>query len=779
MARLVERDADLRHLGARRLQSLEPLGHDRVEPARRLGELARLALAVDHPGGERVPLPARDAPVAAAHHAVEGDERRGDAGPVEPIGRRAVAHDEHVADERAHERLVLGRVAQRVGQSRDDALVGRRRPHRAGDVRRHLRDDRRPPLAARRQRLEQGHACVEITHDHVLQPGPERGGERLRVLGGGLEVVGDEARHARVALLDERLHAGADALEARLHLLERVEARAGARELALGLFEGPLADDDRRLELAQALLEARLLGGARDAACAQVVDRAADLLGARGVLDPRELEGLAHGLHLGEPGGDVGLASLEARQARLGARDLRLARRDRAAEGIHARGRRRERRGPLDLLRVLGRGPLGVPGLFLREGRRLARHGRALLFELRRLLGHRVPLALRLLLALGERRQPVLAPLDRSLLGADGVVGRERRARRRVERALGREDLEPPRLEPGLARLQLGPRLLVRLAEPRHLGALEADPADELEVLVGRLVKVKVLELVPVRHVALGLGGLARERREAPLDLGDDVPHPEQVLLGELHLLLGLLLPGLELGDAGRLFDEQAPVLGLRAHDEADLALLDDRIGLRAGAGAEEEIRDVAEPDRGLVDEVIAVAAAVQAAGHGDLGVLAELEGDLARVVVLEGERDLGEVVRGARVGAVEDDVLHAAAAEVLRALLAHAPADGVDDVRLAAAVGADDAEDVVVEVDDRAVDERLEPDHLKLLDLHPRGLRARPSVTSHRVTSEPQVYPVRAFRTRPNRRLSRRARDRPSQRDPATLSAASAWHST
>ena len=56
-------------------------------------------------------------------------------------------------------------------------------------------------------------------------------------------------------------------------------------------------------------------------------------------------------------------------------------------------------------------------------------------------------------------------------------------------------------------------------------------------------------------------------------------------------------------------------------------------------------------------------------------------------------------------------------------ALLAHAPADRVDDVRLAAAVRTDDADDVVVEVDDRAVDERLEPANLELFDVHAPSL--------------------------------------------------------
>ena len=112
-----------------------------------------------------------------------------------------------------------------------------------------------------------------------------------------------------------------------------------------------------------------------------------------------------------------------------------------------------------------------------------------------------------------------------------------------------------------------------------------------------RLVELEVLELVAVRDVALGLRGLALERGEVALDLGDDVADAQQVLLRQLHLALGLLLPALELRDAGGLLDEEAAVLGLRAHDEADLALLDDRVRLRADAGPEEQIGDVPQAD--------------------------------------------------------------------------------------------------------------------------------------------------------------------------------------
>ena len=53
---------------------------------------------------------------------------------------------------------------------------------------------------------------------------------------------------------------------------------------------------------------------------------------------------------------------------------------------------------------------------------------------------------------------------------------------------------------------------------------------------------------------------------------------------------------------------------------------------------------------------------------------------------------------RLARVAALEDDVLHVLAAQALGALLAQHPGDRIDDVALAAAVGADDGGDASVE---------------------------------------------------------------------------------
>ena len=137
-----------------------------------------------------------------------------------------------------------------------------------------------------------------------------------------------------------------------------------------------------------------------------------------------------------------------------------------------------------------------------------------------------------------------------------------------------------------------------------------------------------------------------------------------------------------------------AQLLGLGLDHARDHSLLDDRVGARAEPGAEEEIVDVAAAHRDVVDVVGRVAVARQHALDRELGVLAPLAADAARAVVEE-ELDRRAAHRLALAGAVEDDVLHRLAAQRGRLRFAEHPAHGVDDVRLAAAVGADDADEL------------------------------------------------------------------------------------
>src|SRR5262249_55758315 len=157
---------------------------------------------------------------------------------------------------------------------------------------------------------------------------------------------------------------------------------------------------------------------------------------------------------------------------------------------------------------------------------------------------------------------------------------------------------------------------------------------------------------------------------------------------------------GLEAANAGRLFEDRTPLLGGRLQEHVHATLFDDAIGVGARTGAEEQLFNIAEAADLVVDEVFALAAAVDAAG--DLHLVG-LGGEQAAGVV-ERHRHLGQAEAAARRRAVENYVRHLAAAQALGALLAQDPTHGVHDVGLARSVGTYNGRDALVEVELRLV---------------------------------------------------------------------------
>ena len=215
----------------------------------------------------------------------------------------------------------------------------------------------------------------------------------------------------------------------------------------------------------------------------------------------------------------------------------------------------------------------------------------------------------------------------------------------------------------------------------------------------------------PLRQL-LPLGGplgLPLERADLPAHLAEHVGDAEQVLAGLLEPALRCLALVLVAGDAGGLLDDEAALLRPGRDDEPDAALLNDGVGLaRADAGAEEELLHVAEADLAAVEFVFAVAVAVEATGDLDLGMVAEGCGHIA-AVVLHRERDLRHAHGAMVLGAREDQLVHALAAQVFGGLRTDAPLDGIDDVALPAAIGPHDGRDAVADLKPRLGTEGLE----------------------------------------------------------------------
>ncbi len=217
--------------------------------------------------------------------------------------------------------------------------------------------------------------------------------------------------------------------------------------------------------------------------------------------------------------------------------------------------------------------------------------------------------------------------------------------------------------------------------------------------------------------IALRLARLALQRIDLAAHLAEDVLDAEEVRLGVLELAERLFLLAFEFGDARRLLEDGAAVLRAGREDLVDLPLLHDRVGGPADAGVHEELVDVAQAARVLVDLVLAGAVAEEAAGDGDF---VELGAELV-LAVAEGQRDLGHAERLAGVAPAENDVLHLAAPERLGRLLAEHPADRIEDVAFAAAVRPDDGGDARMELNDGFVGERLEAEDVKRLEIHGR----------------------------------------------------------
>src|SRR5207248_10182484 len=185
----------------------------------------------------------------------------------------------------------------------------------------------------------------------------------------------------------------------------------------------------------------------------------------------------------------------------------------------------------------------------------------------------------------------------------------------------GLEELETLR---GKAALEAGgvrQRDVLRLARLAQLARLRAFRVAEGEILAAGGEQLELTQLRPQLAELLRLLRRALQRLQAFSHLADHVGEPEEVLLRGLQLPLRLLAARLVLRDSGGFLDERPPVLRLGADDQADPALLDDRVRASPHAGAEEQLGDVHQAAGGLVDRVPAVSVAEVPRRDADLPV--------------------------------------------------------------------------------------------------------------------------------------------------------------
>ncbi len=231
----------------------------------------------------------------------------------------------------------------------------------------------------------------------------------------------------------------------------------------------------------------------------------------------------------------------------------------------------------------------------------------------------------------------------------------------------------------------------------------------------GRELGLELSLLAFVFLILLGGLGLTVQAFELARQFFAQIGQALEVFMGAADAVFSLAPTLLVLGDACSFFNKVAQVFRLGLDQLGDHPLFDDRVAARAEAGAEEDVSDITATAFGAVEVVSGLAVARYFAANGNFrvgGVFAEQ----CAVGVIEHQLDARLTHRLATGGAVEDDVSHRFATEVLRRTLAHHPANGVDDVRLAAAIGADNRRHVTGEVHRGRIDEGLEPRELDAL---------------------------------------------------------------
>ena len=202
---------------------------------------------------------------------------------------------------------------------------------------------------------------------------------------------------------------------------------------------------------------------------------------------------------------------------------------------------------------------------------------------------------------------------------------------------------------------------------------------------------------------------LIGEHVAGTLDLGDDRFDLVHVAPRLVQLALGFQPAGAGAGDAGGFFEHLAPLFRLGREHQIDPTLLHDRVGVLAHAGVQKQLTHIAQPHRLTVHQVLAFARPVQPAAQFDLGDV-----DRQRlIVVLQYQRDFCHSHATAILGSAEDHVFHSFGTQRARVLLAESPTNGVDDIALATAVGANDRRDAGSKVYDGPLRKRFEAEQL------------------------------------------------------------------
>ena len=326
----------------------------------------------------------------------------------------------------------------------------------------------------------------------------------------------------------------------------------------------------------------------------------------------------------------------------------------------------------------------------------------------------------------GSRTAGCAQPLEQLRGGLAPHLHRSRArcaaGRGRSQRPRGRRRRRRARLRRARARRAAASSRTSTRTRKRH--ALRAGPSPRPRARrapPGRAPRCRrAAAAISTRELLCALGGrrLERERPQPLSHLRLEVARALDLDRDARELQLGPVAASLEASEPGRLLDERAALGGLRREDRLDTALADDRRRPRAEPDVREQLDEVGAAHRRAVDQVLALAAAVEAPRDRRPR---RSRGRRARPSALSKSSSTSQIVGGGRTprGAGEEDVVGLLGTELGRGEAAGCPEQRVGDVRLAGAVGPDDDGDARLEPDLDRIGERLEAANVDRAEMH------------------------------------------------------------
>ena len=212
-------------------------------------------------------------------------------------------------------------------------------------------------------------------------------------------------------------------------------------------------------------------------------------------------------------------------------------------------------------------------------------------------------------------------------------------------------------------------------------------------------------QLIAQAQVLLCLVSLLLERPCLIFQLGIHVPDAHQIVLGGFQPPGGLLLAIAELGHARRFLKDFAAILALERQNLVNASLSDDGVAVPSQTGIHKQLVDILEAAGLFIQCIFTLARAVIPPGDHDLSIIRAKN----MLGIVQNERHLGKADWPALLGTAEDNVFHLGAAQAAGRLFTQHPTDGVRDVGLAAAVGANDGGQSTGEADLGAVGKGFE----------------------------------------------------------------------